>query len=321
VGKEAEGQKASYYKREFAQGATIVPRSFWFVKVKPSALGFDPHRPPIETDPRATKEAKKPYQDVKCEGNVENNFLYATLLPADLIPFGHLGYRLVVLPIEPDGSHYKIVNEKEAAERGFLHLAQWLKKAEAEWIKRRGVKAERMTIYERLDRVHGLTSQNSQSRYRVIYNTSGTFLTATIIENEPIDFEIKGQHIAAHGFIADHKTYCSESSDSQEAHYLGAILNAPIIDKLIKPMQSRGLFGPRDIHKKVLELSIPKFDFTNPTHRQLAKLGNESEEEVTNWLTSGNLGKMKSIGKLRSMVRRMLKDKLEDNDILVKKIL
>lgn len=321
VGKETRTQGVSFYKKEFAQGATIVPRSFWFVRVKASPLGFDPNRPPIETDPRAIKEAKKPYRDVKFEGNVESGFIYATLLSTDLLPFGHFGYRLVLLPIKREGNQYKIVDTNEALKYGFLSLAQWLEKSESEWIKRRGAKAERMTIYERLDRVHGLTNQNPQAKYRVIYNTSGTFLTAAIVVNKPIDFEIKGQHLAGNGFIVDHKTYRYESSNKHEAYYLGAVLNAPVIDELIKPMQSRGLFGPRDIHKKVLELPIPRFDSTNSIHIQLAELGNKCEKKVENWLRSGGAGKIKSIGKLRSMVRAILKDDLKQIDILVKKIL
>jgi hypothetical protein len=100
-----------------------------------------------------------------------------------------------------------------------------------------------------------------------------------------------------------------------------AVLNAPIIDKLIKPMQSRGLWGPRDICKKVLELPIPQFDEKNKIHQRLAKLGEECSAKVEQWLVSGGAGNIKSIGKLRSMVRQMLKEELAEIDELVKKIL
>jgi hypothetical protein len=279
-----EGRKfevENYYKNRFAEGATISPRSFWFVRVKPSGLGFDPHRPPIETDPRAIKEAKPPYQDMKFQGNVESNFLYGTLLSTDLIPFGHLGYRLVVLPIEPQENHYKLVEVSEASNRGFMHLAQWLKKAEVEWVKRRGSKAGKMTIYERLDRVHALTNQNHQSKFRVLYNTSGTFLTSAVIENEPIEFHINGQRIATQGFVTESVTYHHETQNRDEAFYLAAILNAPTMDRLLKPLQARGLWGPRHFHKKVFEVQIYQFDSKDSKHRQLAELGESCTGKVS----------------------------------------
>jgi len=314
-------QPSSFYKKHFAQGATIVPRSFWFVQVKSSVVGFNPDLPPLETDPRAIEEAKKPYRDVRFEGNVESRFLYATLLSTDLLPFGRLDYRLVVLPIEPAGEQYKLIDANEAHKRGFLHLAQWLGKTEEEWTKRRSTKAERISALGWLDYRKKLTVQNPQTKYRVIYNTSGTFLTAAVIEIKPVKFEVKEQQVVTKGFIIDHKTYFLESSDKSEAFFLVAFFNAPIIDKLIKPMQSRGLWGPRDIHKKVLELPIPQFDEKNKGHQRLAELGEECSAKVEKWLASGGAGKIQSIGRLRSIVRQMLNEELAEIDELVKKIL
>jgi len=238
-----------------------------------------------------------------------------------LLPFGHLDYRLVVLPIEPQENHFRLIDADKARRRGFFHLARWLEKAEQEWTRRRGAKAQEMTVYERLDRFRGLTNQKPQAKYRVMYNTSGTFLTATVIENEAIEFEINGQRVKAGGFLVDHKTYYLETSNSNEVYYLSAVLNAPTVDAWIKPMQSRGLWGPRDIHKKVLELPIPKFDAKNPVHRRLAELGKECSERVERWLAGGGAGSIKSIGRLRAMVREILKDELNEIDELVKGIL
>ena len=321
IGAAGATRTASYYKKHFLLGATIFPRSFWFVQVKPSPLGFNLDLPPLETADRAVEEAKDAYKSVFFKDTVESRFLYATLLSTDLLPFGHLNYRLVVLPIEPEEDHHKLIDTNEAHKRGFLHLAHWLEKAEQEWNVRRGAKAERMSVYERLDRFHGLTGQNSQAKYRVIYNTSGTYLTAAIVQKEPIEFESQQQHLKAHGFLADYKTYYYDPTNGNEASYLVAVLNAPIIDKLIKPMQSRGLWGPRDICKKVLELPIPQFDKKSEVHKSLAELGEECSAKVERWLAGGGAGNIKSIGKLRSMVRQMLNQELAEIDELTKKIL
>ena len=321
TGETARKTAPSYYKTRFAQGATFVPRSFWFTQMKPSPLGFNPDLPLLETADRARQEAKEAYKSVFFRDTVESRFLYATLLSTDLLPFGHLGYRLTVLPIEPVENHYRLINDDKARQRGFLHLARWLETGEQEWEKRRGAKAKQMTIYERLDRVHGLTRQNPQAKYRVIYNTSGTILTAAAVENKPIDYEIGGQKIRTEGFLAECVTYYLETSGSNEAYYLTAVLNAPNVDSLIKPMQARGLWGPRHIHKKVLELPIPKFNAKNPAHCRLAELGKDCSVKVERWLASGGAGSIRSIGRLRGMVREMLKDELKEIDELVKDIL
>ncbi|MGQ9627482.1 MAG: N-6 DNA methylase [Anaerolineae bacterium] len=321
VGEVETTHGPSYYKKTFFRGADIHPRSFWFVQVKPSPRGFDPKLPPLETAAHAREQAKDAYKNVFFKGPVESRFLYATLLSTDLLPFGHLDYRLVVLPIEPEGDHYRLLDAEEARKRGFMYLTYWLERVEGEWKRLRGTKAERMSALEWLDYRRKLTAQNPQAKYRVIYNTSGTYLTAAIVENEPIEFEINGQKIKAQGFLADCVTYYLETSNPNETYYLSAILNAPNVDTLIKPMQARGLWGPRHICKKVLELPIPRFDASNPPHQRLAELGEECAGKVEGWLESGGPGKVKSIGRLRGMVREMLREELEEIDSLVEKIL
>lgn len=178
-----------------------------------------------------------------------------------------------------------------------------------------------MSVYERLDRVHGLTSQNPGARYRVIYNKSGTFVAAAIVENESRDLDVGGQTVTVTGYVSDYNLYYFETEDLDHASYLTAVLNAPIVDQRLKPMQSRDQFGPRDITKKVLELPIPRFDPNEPRHRKLAKLGEGCTAKVEGWLARGGAGSTRSIGKLRSMVRAMLKNELHAIDELVRELL
>lgn len=86
-------------------------------------------------------------------------------------------------------------------------------------------------------------------------------------------------------------------------------------------MQARGLWGPRHLHKKVLELPIPQFDAATPIHRRLAELGEDCMARVAGWLAGGGAGKVTSIGRLRGMVRQMLAVELAEIDALVKDIL
>jgi SAM-dependent methyltransferase len=313
--------KESFYKKYFSQGATIVPRSFWFVEVKGSGLGLDPNLPFLETSERIKPGPVNTYRDIKIEGNVESKFLYYTLLGDDFLPFGYRDLRLVVLPIEPSGDRYRLLNADEAGRRGFVYLANWLEKVEKEWERRRGAKAKSTSAIEWLDYRHKLTSQNPQAKYCVLYNTATTFICSCVIEKQDFKKIISNQEIVINGFCADAGTYYFETSKKNEAYYLASVLNSPYVDKLIKPLQTPGLFGVRNIHKKVLELPIPKFDPSNKIHLRLAELGELCSQKVAKWLKSGGQGKIKNIGVLRSRVREMLKDELKEIDGLVQKIL
>jgi hypothetical protein len=311
----------SFYKNLFKNGATIYPRPFWFVEIAPSPLGFDPNLPPLVTSQRAQEQAKDAYQGLVFKGSVESRFLYATLLSTDLLPFGHLDYRLVVLPIEPEGDHYRLLTADQARQDGYLRLAEWLERVQAEWEKRRGAKATRMDALEWLNYRRKLTTQNPQTVYRVIYPTSATYVCACVVQNRTIEFERGGQTVQAMGFVVDYVTYSLETQDEGEAYYLAAILNAPATDRLIKPAQARGLWGPRHICKKVLDLPIPQFDPSQPEHQRLAELGKACSERVTAWLTAGGPGKTQSIGRLRRLVREMLKEELAEIDECTTQIL
>jgi hypothetical protein len=316
-----QAEAASRYKDLFKNGATIYPRAFWFVQIKSSPLGLDPTLPPLESGERAQRYAKGRWKGLVLKGNVESRFLYATLLSTDLLPFGHLDYRPVVLPIEPAGETYGLVTASEARGKGYIHLAQWLETAQAEWEERRGSKADRMDVLEYLNYQGKLTAQNPQAKYRVLYAASATYLCACLFEDEAISFEVGQQEVGAAGFAVDHKSYQFETDNVLEAHYLVATLNAPTVDELVKPMQSRGQYGARDIHKKVLELPIPRFDPSQNVHKELATLGRECAQRVSDWIGGGGPGDVRSISKLRSMVRDLLEEELAEIDELVKPLL
>jgi len=95
-------------------------------------------------------------------------------------------------------------------------------------------------------------------------------------------------------FVADKKTMLYETSDEMEAHYLCAILNSDVVNDAIKPYQTKGLYGERDIVRRPFMLPIPKFDPNNPVHRRLAELSKISHEKASRlsslrrvWLIGG----------------------------------
>jgi hypothetical protein len=329
----SEDQKAEYtgsspYASSFSQGATIVPRTCWFVQVQAdSELGFNPSAPFVKTDQRAIDQAKEAYADLFVEGNIEKEFLYATLLSTDLLPFGFLDYRTVVLPIVPSKTHnadtFIMLTADDATKEGYIQLARWLKYCEKEWNSRRKEKAKNESLLNWLDYRHKLTDQHYKSKYKVVYPTSATTLCGAVITNEKIAIKIGGQKVILQNFVAESKLYYYETENENEAHFLSSFLNSPIIDEKIKPMQSRGLWGPRDIHKKVWELPIPTYKEEKREHRELAQFGIDCAEKVkkllpeleTKDITPGK------IGRLRNEVRERLKEELAEIDGIVKKVM
>lgn len=104
-------QVQSFYMKHFKQDATILPRTFWFVDILMHPIfGIDPNEPLVQSSQRSLKMAKKEYKDVSIKGNIERDHLYVTLLGSDILPFCHLAFRSVILPITKKWNNYSILS-------------------------------------------------------------------------------------------------------------------------------------------------------------------------------------------------------------------
>jgi len=316
----------SPYLKRVLQGATIVPRGLWFVRLPSKALFTQTVAPRVETDGSIEPNAKAPWRGLRLSGTMEAVFLYATILSEDLLPFATKGFRPIVVPmlrgsISREGpTTSRMLNAVGAAEGGFQGLAAWLKRAEAEYNIRKKA-TTKMTIHDRLDYSGLLTGQVPDQGYKVIYNAAGTHIAAAVLDASVIR-EARG--VPVRGFIADAKTYLISVKSSDEAHYLCALLNSPAVDHAIKPYQTKGLFGSlagggeRDIHRRPFEVvAIPEFDDSNPVHRRLAELGRACVEPAVGYakIASGR------IGLAREDVRGQLKEPIRQIDELAKGLL
>ena len=86
--------------------------------------------------------------------------------------------------------------------------------------------------------------------------------------------------------MVESKTYVFFTTSEREAHYISAFLNSDYPNSVIKDFQTRGLFGPRDIHKTILDVALPKFDPKNATHIAIADLGQTCHGKATAYLDS-----------------------------------
>jgi len=123
-------------------------------------------------------------------------------------------------------------------------------------------------------------------------------------------------------FIVEGAAFWFATDNVNEAHYLTCFLNSNYANLLIKEFQSRGLFGPRDVCKKILDVPLPQFKARNKIHQKLAELGKLCESKIKEMLgdTQGLDLTAYELGRLRRKIRQHLESELEEMDVLVKKI-
>ena len=71
----------------------------------------------------------------------------------------------------------------QARAQGFDRLAEWLEKAEEIWDQKGGRGAVK-DIYDRLDRVRGLSGQSPLAKFSVLYAARQTNLAACVVDLE-----------------------------------------------------------------------------------------------------------------------------------------
>jgi hypothetical protein len=299
--------KPSPYQAAFKQGATILPRSFYFVRLNELNTELDLEKQYwVETDPEQAAEAKKPYDDIHLSGMVEGRFIFQTALSRHLLPFVNLHPASVVLPLENENGLLSVVQSSKLTREGYRDFAKWMKAAEHLWNTKRGDKADKQTLYERLDYQSGLTAQFLVHRHLVLYNAAGTNVSAAYFDRH--------EHPR---FVVEHKLYWAAFSNAREAHYVVAVLNSQTANEIIKPFQSTGLMGERDIEKKLLELPIPTFDPEKPKHKALAELGILAWKKGKQLVKSAEFPVGASTARHRGFIRANLESELKQIDKLV----
>ena len=315
------GRSRSHYYGLFVNGANIYPRQFWFVDVKPHPkLGMNLEMPYATTSSRAKERAKRGYQDVELDGNVESIFLYATLTSSEVIPFGNLAVLPVIVPIKKETNRYTLISSGQARNQGFGGLAEWLEKVERIW-KQKGGRNRKEDVYEWLDYRSKLTKQNPSAKFTVLYAARQAKLAACVVElGQSLQVSAHGTSIPLQGLLADYGNFHYETEIEEEANYLVAILNSAIVNEVIKPMLTTGQFGERNVCNKVLELPIPRYDATSEIHQRLSSISKVCSQKVRSSLPE-IANKYRSLGRLRGHLRKTLESELKEIDDLVSQLL
>jgi hypothetical protein len=310
--------QVSPYRERFREGATIVPRNFWFVQIPRSWMGIDPVLPPIKTYSPRSK-----YKISRDTGQIEARFLYATLLGDDVFPFGYRNPRMVALPILPSGSEYELLDAEQLYKRGYFKMWRWIEYLESEWTRLRGSKAKQ-TVIEWLNYRNKLTSQNPQARYLVLYPDIQRISFALVVEPQQVVNELiqREQGVNISGFVVESVLYFCETDEADEAFYLAAVLNAPEIDRRLGGLRRKEQKSHPHVAKKIFDVApIPLYDASNEVHRRLAELGKLCTHRVQAALAAGQIDIQQNITALRRSVRDLLAEPLEQIDRLVQNLL
>ena len=254
--KPAAGSGSPYAAR-FAQGATVVPRFLLVVDQKPSGpLGAGSGRVSISS--RRSPNEKKPWKELpSLNGNVERQFVRSMHLGETILPYRVLRPLKVVVPW--DGKRLLHGGEEHLAQ--YTGLDSWWRQAEAFWEDNKT--SERLSLIERLDYQRGMSQQFPIPPRRVVYNASGMYLAAAIVESDA---------------VIEHMLYWGTASCLEEARYLEAVLNSDVITARVRPLQARGQHNPRHYDKYVWQLPIPVYDPADERHARLAALAARAEK-------------------------------------------
>ncbi|UGY08315.1 N-6 DNA methylase [Phyllobacterium pellucidum] len=316
-----EGKTGANAYSRFKQGATIVPRNFYFLDIDqelPKDATLVDRTIAVKTAVASDAEAKKNWKGKILEGRIEGSLLFRTAIARNVLPFYLLSPLLVTLPVlvSNAGSQQRFVPAAPDVlfEMGLTNGSAWFDDAVKtfEKFKSEGYHKNEMTLLKRLNFQQGVTAQSPTARYLVLYTASGTDASAVLIDRNESDLP----------FVADHKTYWCEVRTIAEGHYVAAFLNSGYANEAIKDFQSQGLFGERDIHKLIVMLPLPVFNKANLAHARLAELGNACAGIATDFAAAQNWSSMdaRSLGRARTAIRKRLAIELLEIDQVLAKI-
>ncbi|MDP2820114.1 MAG: N-6 DNA methylase [Polaromonas sp.] len=324
------GSGGNAYAPRFRQGATIVPRAFYFVQPQGASLDgvtdLADRVVNLRTHPLAVEGAKKPWDGISISGGMQGKYLFRTALARNVLPFALVNPPLVALPLVkeddvdasgqplPGRLHWRLLQAAELTARGDLEAARWFGQCERLWEERRSdsAKKQKSSMTDWLDWQRKLTGQPVDAKWAVMYTASASDACACVLDVSSFSPR----------FMVDYTMYVCFTQTEIEARFVEAFLNSGYANSRIKEFQARGLFGPRHVSKKILDVSWPDFSPNRASHRQLVALSHSAAQAVQKILGSQQDLELdpRTLGRLRSSIRRELAGVMGQIDALVESI-
>jgi len=311
---------ANPYKDLFKNGATVYPRPFYFVELnQEKPVDWNDRIINVKTAESIKPDSKPPWKGLEFSGKIESKFLFHIVIGKNVLPFMLNLSAFVVLPIlvekNIDGKRkIYLNNSEELLNLGYLNASKWFKNVKNIWALNRTEKNENATFEEYLNWQNKLVEHDMTSPFLLIYNGRGTDTCASVVDRSEYDLEI----------IIDNAMYWVGLNSKQEAQYLAAILNSSHPNELMKDFQSSGLFGARNIHKKILDVYFPQFNEKDEIHLRLAELSKTAHDKASQYLKDNTPQQELTatrLGKIRVDIKKHLAAEMKEIDKLVKKVI
>ena len=263
------GAGNSPYAGYSRQGATIVPRCFFFVE-ETANTAIVQAAPTVTVNPRRGNLDKAPWKGLDLTAitgqTVENRHLFDVHLGETIAPYVALEPLRVLLPLKRgDVAIPTDDNGPGGIRLGGLErrMRERWQTVSSLWEDNKAL-ANRLNLLERLDYVHNLSSQlewqnNPNGRtVRLVYTTSGQPTAGLLGED---------------GILVDHVLYWISCRNIAEANYLLAVINSVALYNAVSGMMPKGQFGARHLHKHLWKLPIPEFNPSQELHTIIAEAG------------------------------------------------
>ncbi len=297
----------SPYAELSRQGATIVPRCLFFVNETENQASVQTGKT-VTVNPRRGKQDKKPWKDLDLGAisgqTIEESHLFDIHLGETVAPYVTLEPLQALLPLKQ--GEFEMPADDNGV--GGIQLGGLERRMRGRWRiisdlwETNRAEANRMNLIEQLDYMGKLSSQLEWQedpggrRIRLAYSTAGQPTAALL---------------GTHEFVTERLYWITCRSDD-EANYLIAIINSDALQGAAEPLMSKGLFGPRDLHKHLWKLPIPEFDAAKALHRQIARAGETAAAGATQKLAEvreelENDGKPLTVALARRELRKWLR--------------
>ena len=252
--------KVSEYKKLFHKGADLNPRNLIFINYEK----YDNALVKINSDIRIFKRAKEPWNKIEFKDElVEKEYVFKVIKSTELVKFFVYGYYYVFLPLSRGNLRFDYSSLGKNAKVFYDKINEI-------YLNHKKETTKNDSLMDNLNRWSKLINKRQTSKTKVVYNNSGSIVNAAVVQG---DFIITG----------DLSFYSTD--DLNEAYYLSAVLNSPLMTEQVKIKKSS-----RHIFKIPFEVPIKKFDNSDKNHLKLAELAKKAQK-ISKSVTIGILEK------------------------------
>ena len=266
---------ASPYTDRAKQGASIVPRRFFFVVEVESRVVLQA-LPLVTVRPRASGHDKEPYRSLDLsditEWSYERSHLFDVHLGETVVPYAAMPPLKALLPfkrgeteisVDPNGVagiRYAALGERMRARWRFISDL---------WEKTKNP-TTKLSLLEQLTYRSKLSAQLAWRRdpndlpIRIVYTSAGRPTAARLTDDDA---------------LVESKLFWVACRNTQEANYLLAVINSDALAAGVNKYTTPNWSGnTRDLQKHLWKLPIPQFDPRRRRHAAVADAGKAAAE-------------------------------------------